>query len=64
MLLSKSKKLFFPFFILGGFIYFTAFSSWEINFIFKNYVVLIPLQILALIYVFLIFKKQKNHNHF
>jgi hypothetical protein len=56
MLKSKSQKLIFPLFAVLGLAYFTSVSHWEINFLLKNYLALIPLQILGLIYVFIYWK--------
>jgi hypothetical protein len=58
MLKSQSQKLIFPIFVALGLAYFTSVSHWEINFLLKNYLAVIPLQILALIYVFFYWQHQ------
>lgn len=42
--------------------YFNIWSDWEINLFFKNYLALIPLQIMALIYVFFVQRKNNRGN--
>ncbi len=59
MALKKQKQIIF---IIGmstfGWLYFQAFSSLEINFIFKNYLAMLPLAILFTVY--LILKKNRK----
>jgi hypothetical protein len=60
MLQLKPKKLTI---VLGlalfGMLYFSALSNWEINNWLKNYFVLVPLQIMALLYVYLYWNRSK-----
>lgn len=37
--------------LLSGLVYFQAFSQWEINPFIKNYLIIVPFQIAALLYV-------------
>ncbi len=52
MLIRKPKKLIFSMFlVLLGMGYFSAMSSLEINFFFRGYAALMPMQAVALVYV-------------
>lgn len=57
MLSFKSQKILLPLLAVVGFCYFTAFSNWEINFILKNYAAIMPMQLVALIYIVFFHKK-------
>ena len=53
MLKLKTKKTIVPiFFTLLGMAYFSAFSSLEINSLLRNYLVIVPVQVLALAFNF------------
>ncbi|KAM3094313.1 hypothetical protein ACKFKF_27690 [Phormidesmis sp. 146-12] len=51
--MNKPKKLLsIAFFTLLGAGYFTTFSNLEVDFFIKNYLILVPIQLTALIYWF------------
>jgi uncharacterized membrane protein len=49
---------------IGGAVYLTTFSNLNINIFFKSYVVIIPVQLLALVYgIYLIYNNQQKRRH-
>ncbi|MBF2067644.1 MAG: hypothetical protein IGS39_24980 [Calothrix sp. C42_A2020_038] len=59
MALFKNKKLILSLFLLGGMGYVSAISNLEVNNFWRGELALIPLQVLALIYV--AFLNRRNH---
>jgi hypothetical protein len=60
MITFKQKKLIILIVLaLSGMTYFSFLSNWEINLWLKNYLAILPLQVLAFLYVFLYWNGRK-----